>query len=280
MSISRCLTVVLALSVGLACSTASGGAAESGAAEPGAAVEGAPAEGQAASGEATPEPGATAASGAPEARRDTMEEGQRPGVAVFPFVNGGSYGEDAEDLEALQVGLQQMLLTELDQNEELRIVERSMLKDIMEEQDLGTTDRVDASTAARVGQLVGAQYMITGVFVDLYGDFRMDARIIDAETGEIVQTERVRGEKEQLYDLLVQLSTRITEGADLPPLPMAVREERTEREIPPEAITLYSRAQVYQDRGYDQRAIEVYQRIVEEFPEMEEARTALRQLRG
>lgn len=204
----------------------------------------------------------------------------RPGVAVFPFVNGGSYGEDAEDLEALRVGLQQMLLTELDQNDELRIVERSMLQKIMKEQDLGTTDRVDPATAAEVGRIVGAQYMITGVFADLYGEFRIDARIIDTETSEIVQTTRVRGQTEGLYGLLVDLANEITEGADLPPLPAAVRDRRKERDIPPEAITLYSRAQVYQDRGYEERAVKVYRQIVDRFPEMAQARTALKQLGG
>lgn len=273
MSISRLLTVGLVLTVGLACSSATGGAAENGTAVPGQRADGQE--------EAADASEAGARSG-PAAAVDTVEEGQdrRPGVAVFPFVNGGSYGEEAEDLDALRVGLQQMLLTELDQNDGLRVVERSMLKKIMEEQDLGTTDRVDASTAARVGQLVGARYMITGVFTDLYGEFRMDARIIDVETSEIVQTERVRGEKQALYSLLVDLSNRITEGADLPPLPTAVSESRKERDIPAEAITLYSRAQVYQDRGYDDRAIEVYRQIVDRFPEMEQAQTALEQLGG
>lgn len=280
MSFSRVLTVLFALAVGLACSSGSGGATEG--------AESVPSDRQPRTERGVSDSGLTAAepSGAPESPdevvAETVEERQdaRPGVAVFPFVNGGSYGEDVEDLEALRVGLQQMLLTELDRNDELRIVERSMLKKIMEEQDLGTTDRVDPATAAKVGQIVGAQYMITGVFADLYGKFRIDARIIDTETSEIVQTTRVRGQTEELYGLLVDLANKITEGADLPPLPVAVREKRKERDIPAEAITLYSRAQVYQDRGYEERAIKVYRQIVDKFPEMEQARTALKQLGG
>lgn len=276
-----------------ACGSATGGASEAGATatgEPSAAARQA-ADTTSTDSVADTEGGERASEPAADADRAAREETQgkaeqpaqesnRPGVAVFPFVSGGSYGDDAEDLDPLRVGLQQMLLTELDQNEELRIVERSVLRDIMEEQDLGATDRVQASTAARIGKLVGARYMITGVFADLYGTFRMDARIIDVETSEIVQTETVRGEREELYALLVDLADRITAGADLPPLPEAVSEARKEREIPAEAITLYSRAQVYQDRGYEDRAIQMYRRIVEEFPEMEQARAALEQLSG
>ena len=39
----------------------------------------------------------------------------RPGVAVFPFANGGSIGPNREDLAALEIGIQHMLLTELAQ---------------------------------------------------------------------------------------------------------------------------------------------------------------------
>lgn len=203
---------------------------------------------------------------------------RKPGVAVFPFTNGGSYGDESESLEALRVGLQQMLLTELEQNDELRIVERSMLKEIMEEQDLGQSGRVDPRTAAEIGELVGARYIVSGVFVDLYGKFRMDARIIDVETSEVIQTESVKGSRQEMYGLLVDLSSRITQGADLPLLPKPVRQKRKEREIPPEAVTIYSQAQVYQDRGREERAIKLYEKLVERFPDLTEARQALKQL--
>ncbi len=220
--------------------------------------------------------------GAPEAApaQEDGGEGARPGVAVFPFTNGGSYGEESEDLEALTVGLQQMLLTELDQNEALRIVERARLKEILEEQELAEEGRVDPSTAAQIGQLVGARYMVTGVFLDLYGNFRMDARIVDVETGEVIQTESVEGDKENLYALLVDLSSQIARGADLPPLPAEVAQERKERDIPPEAVTIYSQAQVYQDRGREEQAIELYQQLVDRFPDLTKAREALDQLQA
>lgn len=221
--------------------------------------------------------------GAPQgalAQEDGGDDGRRPGVAVFPFTNGGSYGESAEDLEALTVGLQQMLLTELDQNDALRIVERARLKQILEEQDLAEEGRVDPSTAAEIGKLVGARYMVTGVFVDLYGDFRMDARIIDVETGEVIQTESVKGEKQEIYALLVDLSSQIAQGADLPALPAEVAQQRKEKEIPPEAVTIYSQAQVYQDRGRTEQAIELYQRLAQRFPDLTEAKEALDQLQS
>lgn len=205
---------------------------------------------------------------------------ERPGVAVMPLSNGGSYGPDPQDLEAMQVGLQQMIITELAQNSGLRIVERAAIRDILAEQDLADAGRVDAATAAQVGRIVGARYMVLGTFMDLNGDFRLDTRIVDVETTENPWSGTVRGERDDLYALLVEMAEKITAGADLPSLDVEIREAREAREIPAEAVTLYSRAQVLEDVGRPEQARELYQRIVSDFPEMTEAGTALEQLDG
>ena len=219
--------------------------------------------------------GTTALEGQDPAGADT-----RPGIAVFPFENGGSYGPDSEDLELLTVWMQATLLNELDQNSALRITERRALRAILEEQDLGASGRVEPGTAAELGRLVGARYMILGVFVDLFGDFRMDTRIVDVETGEILRAQTVRSNRTNLYDLVLELAGKITEDADLPPLAREIREARAEREIPAETMQLYSRALQSEDIGDTERAAELYRRIVQEFPQFTEAQEALRQLEG
>jgi TolB-like protein len=204
----------------------------------------------------------------------------RPGIAVFPFTNGGSFGPGSEDLAPLEVGVQQMLLTELAQNPTLRIVERSRIREILDEQGLVRSGQVDPNTAAQVGRLVGARYVITGVFMDLFGDFRLDGRVVDVETGEQLRALEVRSQRENLYQMLVDLASGITDRLELPALAAVQLEERRTREIPVEAVTLYSRAQVYEDGGRREQAIELYRQIADRFPAMTEAREALRQLEG
>ena len=131
-----------------------------------------------------------------------MAQDTRPGIAVMAFDNGGSYGQDAENFEALRVGIQQMLLTELAMNNAARVVERSQINALVAEQDLAADGRVDPNTAAQIGQLVGARYMIFGSFIDFYGETRIDARIVDTETSEIVNTTRVRNSREEMYQKL------------------------------------------------------------------------------
>lgn len=215
---------------------------------------------------------------APTLGAQEAEPDLRPGIAVFPFTSGGIIGPDREDLSALEVGLQQLLLTELAQSQDLRVVERSALKEILQELDLTRSDMVDPATAARVGRIVGARYAITGVFMDVHGDFRMDGRILNVETTEIMRAVEVRGRRDGLYGMLVTLASGIMEGVELPPLEPARREARESRSIPGNAVILYSRAQVYEDGGRTAEAIQLYRQITTEFPEMTEAREALEQL--
>ncbi len=107
------------------------------------------------------------------------QQDTRPGVAVLAFENGGSYGLNKEDYDALQRGMAGMMISELAANNGWRVVERAQVQKLLDEQNLGTSGRVDAQTAAKIGKLVGAKYVVTGSFIDLSGDFRLDVRIVN-----------------------------------------------------------------------------------------------------
>lgn len=208
----------------------------------------------------------------------TEAQDTRPGIAVMRFENGGSYGQDAENFEALEVGLQQMLTTEFAQNPGLRVVDRAQIAEIIREQDLGTSGRVDPNTAAQIGRIVGARYVILGGFIDFYGDFRLDIRIVNVETSEIVRTEKVRQSREDLYDLVLEAAVNVTSGLNLPALPARVQEARESREIPTEAVTFYTRGLLYAERGNTERAQELFARAKEVFPDYTEVDVALQQM--
>lgn len=208
------------------------------------------------------------------------ESDTRPGVAVMRFENAGSHGGNAEseNFEALEVGLQVMLNTELSQNGALRIVERADIQALLREQELATEGRVDASQAADIGRLVGARYMVMGSFVDIFEQVRMDARIVDVETGELLRARGVQDRREEIYSILLELSQAITEGLELPELDPQVAEERRDREVPAEAVSLYSRALVLEDLGRTAQARELLQRVADDFPDYVEAQERLQQL--
>ncbi len=205
---------------------------------------------------------------------------RRPGIAVLPFENGGSYGQDKENFEALQRGIPGMLISELSANPAARLVDRSETQRLVDEQNLARDGRVDAATAAKIGKLVGARYMIMGTFVDFYGKFRVDARIVDVETSEILKVVSAGPkDRKELFVLLRGVAEQIMKDTSLPPLPTEVAQATKARNVPTEALTLYSRALLYQDRGETAKAIDYYQRAIDVFPEYAEAQEGLRKAR-
>src|SRR5205085_9710029 len=69
---------------------------------------------------------------APAGQQDT-----RPGLAVMDFDIGMTFGQDADDYQALRRGLAAMTIGELGSNNAIRVVERAQLQQILQEQNLG-----------------------------------------------------------------------------------------------------------------------------------------------
>src|SRR5213593_4094647 len=204
----------------------------------------------------------------------------RPGIAVLPFDNSGSYGQDKENFDALQKGIAGMLISELAANPAARVVEREEIEKLLAEQSLGAGGRVDPQTAAKIGKLVGARYVITGTFIDFYGDFRVDARLVNVETSEIVKVEKDQAQRDHLFQIIQNVAARLMKDANLPPLPKQASDQRLSRQIPTEALTYYSRALLYQDRGQKDKAVEMYQKALAVFPDYSEAQTGLQRVKS
>jgi TolB-like protein len=200
----------------------------------------------------------------------------RPGIAVLPFENGGSYGQDKQIFEALQRGIAGMVISELSANPAARVVEREEVAAVLEPQNTGSTGRLDAATAAKLGRLVGARYVVLGQFVDFYGDVRLDARLVSAETGDVMKVERDQAPRDHLFQLIQDVAARLMKDANLPLVPKQVADERMSRHIPTDALIAYSRALLYHDRGDHAKAREMYTQALHAFPSYAEASEGLK----
>ncbi len=211
--------------------------------------------------------------GAQQRNQDT-----RPGIAVLPFNNGGSYGQGKEDFDALERGIAGMMISELSQNPAARVVERQEVQRLLDEQNLSAQGRVDPQTAAKVGKLVGARYTVLGTFIDFYGDFRVDVRLVNTETGEIVKTESERMQRDHMFDIIRNIAARLMKDANLPALQRQASDQRMGRQVPTEALTYYSRALLYSDHGQKDKAVEMFNRAIEIFPGYAEAKDGLQRV--
>ena len=85
--------------------------------------------------------------------------GDRPVLAVTEFQNqsGAGWWRGGVGWE-----LAGMLTNELAATGKFRMVERSQLESVLQEQNLAASGRVQGGTGARIGKLVGADYLVTG----------------------------------------------------------------------------------------------------------------------
>jgi TolB-like protein len=200
-------------------------------------------------------------------------------LAVLPFENTGSYGQDKEVSDALQLGIPAMLASELATHPELRVADPARVRQELEGQHVRPDGRIDAATAGQVGKAVGARYSVTGSFADFYGKFRINARVIDAETGQIVKV--VSNDETKLQDrsrlglIIRTVSDKIIAATGLPPAATA----SGARDIPIEALTQYSRGLLYESRGDKRKAADAYQQALSAYPEYPDAREGLRRVR-
>lgn len=136
---------------------------------------------------------------------------EKPSIGVADFRNDTSagwwYGGAGRDLAG-------MLANELASTEKFRLVERDKLAPVLEEQDLAASGRVSKSSAAKIGKLTGAKYLVMGT-VSAYEEktqgggggisfggisvggrkddayIAVDLRVVDTTTGEIAYTRTV-----------------------------------------------------------------------------------------
>src|SRR2546427_8308530 len=79
----------------------------------------------------------------------------RPGIAVFPFDNGGSYGQNKDNFDALQKGIAGLMISDLAANPPAGVGEGEERRKWLDGRTLGTPGGGDPQTPARIGKLGG-----------------------------------------------------------------------------------------------------------------------------
>jgi TolB-like protein len=201
--------------------------------------------------------------------------------AVFPFENSGSYGQDKESFAALELGIPATLARSLASHPDARMADRAALQAALQAKHLGGSRRLDAATAADVAKTAGARFAVTGSFADFYGKFRINARLVDAQSGEILKVvsndDPKLQDRAQLAAIIQLVAERLAGAAGLSPFPPD--QAATRRAVPTNALTDYGRGLMFEQQGDRAKAAEAYQRALSAYPEYAEARDGLARVR-
>jgi TolB-like protein len=182
-------------------------------------------------------------------------------------------------LEPLREGLAQMLISDFSAAPQVRVVERARLKALLEEQKLGRSGQVDPASAARVGKLLGARFLVLGSYFDLKTNLRIDARVVEVETGRIVRSVGANGTTDDFWTLekdLAQKLAQVLEGvlpAFIPPPPSP-----PPAKVKSKTIATYGRALAALDRGRKSEAKALLDQVVADAPRFSLAKADLNAL--
>ena len=213
---------------------------------------------------------ACAASPLANARAQAASTDQRPSVAVMPSFNNGSVVNHA-DYDALGKGIADVLITELAANSSIRVVERDKIQQLLDEQNLGASGRVDKETAAKIGKLLGVHHMIFGGFIiDPRGTMRLDTRAVHVETGVVEHVETITDKADNMLAVISGVADKMNKGMKLPPMPNgaarpAVNPEGTKPGRWRDLI-IYARAEDANDKKDRTRALALYKEFLDKSP--------------
>jgi len=113
-----------------------------------------------------------------------------PAVAVADLSNHTGQAR----FDAAGPGTASMIVTKLAQIDDMRVVERTQLQQVLKEIELSKGGAVDDATRVEAGRLIGADFIVMGtLFTVETGVLTVNMRIVDTETGEVIRAADVSG---------------------------------------------------------------------------------------
>jgi len=175
-------------------------------------------------------------------------------IAVMDFKNNSLF--EKEKQESLAKGLAEILITELSQVQEIQVVERQQLNAIIEEMQLAQTGLISENASIEVGKLLGAKFLVLGSFMAVPGNtIRVDARIVEVETGKTLMGEKAQGKDKEILKLVNKLSQAILSRLEV----RLTRARLNPAEnTSPEAVLALSKGMEFEDAGNRKMALHWY----------------------
>ncbi|MDZ7294911.1 MAG: tetratricopeptide repeat protein [candidate division KSB1 bacterium] len=202
----------------------------------------------------------------PEVRRRTeatlqLATGERKTIVVTYFDN--LTGD--RDLEWLRTGITDMLIADLSQSHQLTVVSHEGLVNILRRLGKETYATADVRVAAMVAREAKAEAWLTGTLQKRGDSLRIEAKLYDAQRGELLRSDSVSGAGlERVFTMVDELTRKVKDG-----LQLSLRDAR-ERALAVTEVTTSSVAAYrhyiagfeQQNKLYFQEAVAEYQKAV------------------
>ena len=189
---------------------------------------------------------------------------QKVSVVVFPF-SAFMIGGDGN---ALAEALRGMILTEVANHQRLQTFERQRVDQLFDQRKQSMAGRFTDDDAVAVGQLLGASYAFTGGITFDSREGRLDLRVLNTETGQVMQTFKEKAPRDDFLKLAVRIGQQLAALKPLPP-------RKADVAIPVKAAFAFSRGLDYEKRGEKTKAAAMFRAALDAHPDYAQARAAL-----
>lgn len=102
------------------------------------------------------------------------------------------------------IAVAEILRTELVRFGEYTVIERGRIDQILKEQAFQHTGAVNTDTAVNIGNIVGANYVITGSIIKTGNIYIINSRLINAESGVVKDGDIIRADNEESISYMIR----------------------------------------------------------------------------
>nr|MBN2276609.1 protein kinase [candidate division Zixibacteria bacterium] len=117
------------------------------------------------------------------------------------------------DLDWLQSGLPEILMTDLAQNGSINLISRNRVLDCLDDNDRSQPGLPDHQACMKAARSIGATRVLSGSFIRMGEQIRIDARVEDVESGKILIGEKAVGDSPLI--LVDSLTRKIAQALNL-----------------------------------------------------------------
>jgi len=166
----------------------------------------------------------------------------------------------------LGTALANFMIADLGASRNLRVIDREHLVEVMREQRLSMTSLSDNATRLQIGKIMGAKYFIFGTYMIVGNEAALTARMVEVETGQIIEADSVGGNANDLRMLSMQLAVKFLRPLDQIVADREAHSTTAANGPPASAQRLFEQGLAYERRHEYQQAIDLYTRALTEYP--------------
>lgn len=131
-------------------------------------------------------------------------------LAVIDFKNRSI--DKKEQYDPMELGFADLVINRLNNTTTMKVIERERIKWILDEIKL--QDEHNMEGAVRLGKQLGVQTVLMGSFIVVKGDIWLGARLVKVETSEILFSDEIKGDLDDFFELIDELSNKIAAKID------------------------------------------------------------------